>query len=209
MGQPAHDNLVPCDHLLAVDAQVLTRLVRPARHYQRPGNQRPGVARPAGLHRYPRQIHIVAFDHHLLTRRFFQHFRRHVQHVLVHGNLRQSMFEALGRFRLLEHGQQLAHLAQCRDGLLPHAQRHPLRRAEQIAQHRHVVALDVLEQNGRAARFQGAVADFGHFQTGIDFHGNPLELPALFQQSDEIPQVPVFLLFRHVICGAIPPARWL
>jgi hypothetical protein len=51
MRQPAHDHLVRTDHLLAIDAQVLAHLVRPAGHRQSPGDQRRCVARPAELDR--------------------------------------------------------------------------------------------------------------------------------------------------------------
>jgi hypothetical protein len=65
--QPAHDDLVARQHLLAVDAQVLPRLVRPARDDQAPGDERRHVARPAVLHGQARQVHVRAFPHHLLA----------------------------------------------------------------------------------------------------------------------------------------------
>ncbi|MEY4912892.1 MAG: hypothetical protein RL025_719, partial [Bacteroidota bacterium] len=40
--EPAHDHLVAPDHLLPVDAEVLPRLVRAARHREAPGDQRAG-----------------------------------------------------------------------------------------------------------------------------------------------------------------------
>ena len=51
MRQPAHDDLVRRDHLLAIDAEVLARLARAARDRQAPGDQRARIARPAGLDR--------------------------------------------------------------------------------------------------------------------------------------------------------------
>ena len=69
MGEPAHDHLVARDHLLPVDAEVLPRLVRAARDGEAPGDQRTGVARPAGLHRQPREIDVGALPHDLLARR--------------------------------------------------------------------------------------------------------------------------------------------
>ena len=54
MLQPAHDRLVPVQHLHAVDAEieiVLARVAGPFGHHQRPGDQRRRLARPAGLDR--------------------------------------------------------------------------------------------------------------------------------------------------------------
>ena len=59
MRQPAHDDLVRRDHLLAVDAEILARLVRPARDHQAPGDQRRDIAGPAGLDRQLAQIHVA------------------------------------------------------------------------------------------------------------------------------------------------------
>jgi hypothetical protein len=68
MRQPAHDDLVAPDHLLAVDAQILPRFVRPRVTTSPQVIKRPGIPRPAMLHRQPRQID-RGFDHPLLTRR--------------------------------------------------------------------------------------------------------------------------------------------
>jgi hypothetical protein len=109
------------------------------------------------LDRQAGQIHVPPFLHHLLARRRRHRLRRHVEHLLEHRQLVPGVLQALGRLRLLQEGQQLAHLAQ---GVLPvvaalaHAQRHPLGRAEQVGQHRHAVALRVLEQDRRAAGAQ-------------------------------------------------------
>ncbi len=67
--QPAHDHLVAGDDLLAVDAQVLPRLVRPARDRQPPGDQRSRVFRPARLDRKPGQIDLGTLPDDLLARR--------------------------------------------------------------------------------------------------------------------------------------------
>jgi hypothetical protein len=54
--------------LLAIDAQVLAFLVRPAGDHQRPGDQRRGVTRPAVLDRQAVEVDVVAFEYHLLHR---------------------------------------------------------------------------------------------------------------------------------------------
>src|SRR5208283_695613 len=69
MLKPAHDHLVPGEHLLAVDAQILPRLVWAPRYRQTPGNQGRHVAGPARLHRQPGEIDVVTLPYDLLARR--------------------------------------------------------------------------------------------------------------------------------------------
>jgi hypothetical protein len=127
------------EHLLAIDAEVLATLVRPARHRQSPGDQRRRVARPAELDRQTRQIDLLAFPDEFLARRRRAHARRHVEHLPEYRQLVPGVLEPLRRFRLLEVGEQLADLAQGQHRVLPHAQRDPPRRAEEVGQHRHGV----------------------------------------------------------------------
>ena len=54
-----------------------------------------------------------------------------------------------------------------------------------------VVPFGILEQQGRAARAQGAVADFGHFETRVDFDRNAFQFAARFELRDEIAQIVV------------------
>ena len=49
--QPTHDHLVARNHLLPIDAEILTFLVRTARHRESPRDQRRHVAGPACLDR--------------------------------------------------------------------------------------------------------------------------------------------------------------
>ncbi len=73
VGQPAHDGRFGPSHLHAVDAEVVVvlagRLGRALGDDQRPGDQRRGLARPAGLDRQLGEIDLVARQHHLLHRR--------------------------------------------------------------------------------------------------------------------------------------------
>ena len=192
MGQPAHDGLVLADDLLPIDAEILPLLVRPSRDDQRPGDQWSGIARPAGLDRIAAQVDLVAGQHHFLTGRMADGLGRHVQHLLEQRQLVEHVAKPLGRLRFLEECQQPAHLAQGSHRVLPHAQRHPLRRAEQVAQQRHVMALGLLEQQRRPAGLQRAVADFGDLQMRIGLVGDALELADGFQMLDEVAQVVVF-----------------
>jgi hypothetical protein len=68
----------------------------------------------------------------------------------------------------------VADLAQLADVVGAHAQRHPARRAEQIAEHRNCVAGRVIEQQSWPAGPQRAVADLGHLQIRRNRHRNTL-----------------------------------
>ena len=138
------------------------------------------------------QIHRVSLQHHLLTGGGGEPLGRHVEHLLEDGQLLHQLLEAAGRLWLLQVGEPDPDLAQGTDIGLAHAHGDPIRGAKQVGQHRHGVAFGILEQQGRAARTQGAVADFGHFQIGVYLAADALELSGLFQLRDEITQVLVF-----------------
>src|SRR5205809_7998497 len=95
MGEPPHDEAVTCDRLLAVDAEVLARLCRAARHGEAPGDERAGVERPAGLHRQPREIDVLSFPHDFLAGRRGALARRHVEHLLEERELVPQVAQAL------------------------------------------------------------------------------------------------------------------
>src|SRR3954470_22743724 len=82
--EPAHDDAIAADHLLPIDAEVLPRLLWPARHGQAPGNQRTSVIRPAGLHRQAREVDVLSLPDNLLARRARALLRRHVEDLLQH-----------------------------------------------------------------------------------------------------------------------------
>src|SRR3989449_11674225 len=67
MREPAHDDAISPDHLLAVDAEVLPLLLGAARDGEAPGDERPGVAGPAVLDRQAREIDVVSFAHDLVA----------------------------------------------------------------------------------------------------------------------------------------------
>ncbi len=199
MRQPAHDDLVRPQHLLAVDAEVLPGLVRTARDHQPPGDERRDIARPTMLDRQLRQIHILAFPDDFLARRRRQHLGRHGQDLFEDRPFLPRIFQSFGRLRLLQVGQQLAHFAQCRRRLFAHAQRHAARRAEQVGENwyfilGHLVPDHVLEQQRRALRAQHAIADLGHLQMGGDRRGHALEFAEFLQLGDKVAQVVVFHL---------------
>ncbi|MNS27505.1 hypothetical protein D3C72_594570 [compost metagenome] len=98
MRQPAHDQLVRPQQLLAVDAQVLPLGVGAARDHQAPGQQGRHVAGPAGLDRQAGQVHILAFPNHFLASRALHVLGAHVpQRGLQHRHLGQCIAQPLGR----------------------------------------------------------------------------------------------------------------
>ena len=97
------------------------------------------------------------------------------------------ILQSLGRLGFLEKGEELAHFAQTRHRLLPHAECNPLWRAEEIAQHRDTVALGPLEQNRGSFGLEHPVANLRHFQMGIDLDGDALEFAAAFELLNKVP----------------------
>jgi hypothetical protein len=162
------------------------------RHDQAPGDQRPGVAGPAGLNRQGPEVHVGRLDHPFLRGRGANPLRGHVQHLAEDRQGIPGGLESLRRIRLLQEGKQSADLAQGLDRLRPHPERDPFRGAEEIAEHRDLEALRVFEQQRRAAGPEHAVADLGHLEVRIDFLGDAPQFPARLQQGDEVAQVAVF-----------------
>src|SRR5690606_22989095 len=191
MAEPAHDDLVAADDLLAIDAEVLSFLIRPLGDGQAPGNQRRRIARPTGLYRQLRQIDIIAFQDHFLTGGVLEYLGGHADDLAEDRQLVPGVFQPLRRLRLLEIGQQSADLAQFAYRFGPHAHGHALRRAEQVAQHRHIKAGRVLEEQRRPLLAQGPIAYLGHFQNGRNRHSHTLELATFFQATDKVAQIAI------------------
>ncbi|MNC30037.1 hypothetical protein D3C75_783080 [compost metagenome] len=191
VAQPAHDDFIAANHLLTVDTEVLSVLVRPLGDGQAPGDQRRDVAWPAGLYRQLREVNIVAFDDHFLADRVFDHLGRHRDDLAEDRQLGPGILQAFRRLGLLEERQQLADLAQFADRFRAHAQCYALRRTEQVAEHRNVKTRGLFEKQGRAFGAQGAVADLGHFQYWGHRNLNALEFAALFQPADKVAQVAI------------------
>ena len=115
--------------------------------------------------------------------------RRHRQRLPVQRQLVPGVAHAARRLRLLEEGEQLADLAQAGDGFLAHAERHALGGAEEIAEHRHAVALRLLEQQRGSAAPQRAVTDLRHLQARIDGQRNTLQGAGALELLEKIAEV--------------------
>src|SRR5215510_8629538 len=102
MREPAHDDAVAAEYLLPVDAQVLPRFARPARHREPPRDERTGIARPAGLHWKARKVDVLSLPDDLLARRARAQARRHVEHLLEKRELVPEVAQALRRLGLLQ-----------------------------------------------------------------------------------------------------------
>ncbi len=137
MRQPAHDQFVLANKLLAIDTQVLPLFMRTTGDGEAPGDQRGGIFRPALHDRDSGEIHRFALHDLLLAWRAAQSFSGHIEHLLKLRQLIKEIAEAFRRLWLFQEGQQLAHLAQRRHILLPHTQRHALRGAKEVAEYRH------------------------------------------------------------------------
>ena len=115
-----------------------------------------------------RQIHIVAFNHDVVHRRFFHHIRCHRPNVFEQRQFGKCVFDAFRWLRLFQISQGLAYLAQLAQVFGPHAHGHALGGAKQIGQHREIVVFaiggGVFKQQGRAFGAQHAVGDVSHLQ---------------------------------------------
>ena len=197
MGEPAHDEFVFAEQLLAVDAEILAFFVRSARYGQAPSYQRGDILFPTMLNRQGGQIHVVALPHDFLARRFFHHVRRHAPNVFQQRQLGKCVFDALGRLGFFQIRQRLPDFAQLGDAVHAHAHRHALGRAEQVGEHGKIVAAavgahGVFKQERRPFGAQHAVGDFGHFQMRRNGHGDAFQAAFGFEHLDKFAQVAVF-----------------
>ena len=174
--QPAHEGAVAADHLHAVDAEIEDIAAVTSRSSRRgplvttSGQVISGAGSPGQqvwIGSSPRSISSPR-QHHLLARRRADRLRPHRHHGLQQRQHVERLAPAAGRLGLAQEGQRLADLAQLMR-LAVHAPGDPLDGAEQVDQHRHVVALcrpraDVLEQHRRPAVGQQPRLDLGHLQ---------------------------------------------
>ena len=61
--------------------------------------------------------------------------------------------------------------------------------AVEVDRQRHLVALDVLEKQGRPARLDGAVGDLGDLKVAADGLRDATQVALFFQEVDEISEV--------------------
>src|SRR5437870_1990887 len=198
MREPAHDDAVSPDHLLAVDAEVVPLLLWTACDSEAPSDERPGVTGPAVLDRQAREIDVVSFAHALVAGRRRALLRRHVEQLLEEREFLPQVAQALGRLGLLQVREQLADFAQLARALDAHRRRNARDAAEEIGEHRDVMTGGPLEQQRRAAGAQHAIADLGHLEPRRDFRADAPELTLRFQLRKEFSQVRVAHRLRTI-----------
>jgi hypothetical protein len=116
------------------------------------------------------------------VREFGQHFE------LVDQALRHPHFEHFG-----DPGGDFADIIDAEGDL------HPAFGGEGVDQQRDRGAFGLLEQQGGAALFDGAVGELGDFEAGIHLEGNAFEFARAFQGFDEVTKI----LMSH--SGQVPP----
>ena len=166
MRQPAHNNFVGRDHLLAVNTKILAWLVGAAGNHQPPANQWCDISWPAGLYGQLAQVYFAAFPYDFLTGSARNYLGRHIQYLLQYRPFAPGIFQTFGRLGFFQVSQQFTHFAQRCYAFLAHTQCHAVRCAEQIRQNRYIVSCRILKQHSRTLCMQHAVADFRHLQIG-------------------------------------------
>ena len=189
MGEPAHDDAIPVEHLHAIDADVHVRRIvglgiGRTRDHQSPGDQRRRLARPAGLDRQAAEIDVGAEPALDLAVRPRHQARPGRKRRAEHRPPAQRVTHAVERLGFAQGGEHLAEFADARRRNAE-SRRHPLGRAEQIGEHRHPRALGVLEQERGTARHQDAPVNLGHLVDEADRLADSRQKPAFFEKADE------------------------
>ena len=194
MRQPAHDDFVFANRLLAIDGDVLPAVVRMAGDDQSPGNQRGDVLRPALLNGQAFEIDVFFFQHVGLAGRGGEQMRGHVPDVFGQRDFAQRLSQILRWFGLFKPGKTLADGAQFAGIFRAQRQGNPFGGAEKIGEQGVIVkaavsALRPGEEQGGAALGEHATRDFRYFQMRGDGMMDALEFAARFQQGDKLAQV--------------------
>jgi hypothetical protein len=201
MFEPAHERLVLREHLHAIDAEIVIVFARIARafgHHQRPGDERRGLARPAGLDGQaarsmssPRSTICWQAGEPTVLGRIDITVRASGSSSIASPKLRggSGWRKVASSFAHFAHRGRIAPL----DAVHGDAHRDALHRAEQIGEHgnarRRAVGLERLfEDDGRAAFGQQPRLDFRHLEHGRDGFRHAHKLAFGFQPGNEVAQ---------------------
>ena len=215
VAQPAHQRMIASGHLHPIDAEVaaVRRVAAgPLRDDDGPGDERRGLAGPAGLDRKGRQVDFVAFEHDLLHRCPAHGARTHGGDRLEQRQQCGRLAPTSRRFGLAQEREGLADFAQA-IGRAVHAQGHALDSPEQIDQHRRrettaIPADRVLEQHRRSRLGKQAGLDFGHFEVRRNRLGDPDQLPVGFETLNKVAQTPIgHMPVPSTLSTVLPAAR--
>ena len=130
-------------------------------------------------------------EDHLLAGGPAHLFGEHAAQAGQLGEQLQLLHQGVG-FRLHEAQELRGDVVQ---GLHLQGQAHALHGAEGVHQHRHVVARDILEQQGRPAALADPVGDLGDLKIRAHRLLDAHQFPGLLQPCDKILQIPI----SHVI----------
>ncbi len=140
------------------------------------------VLGPGEEGREPVQVDLVALEHDLLDGRVLHLLRRDVRDRAELAEGVPHPHEALRQLRLEQRADLLGDLV---EGLQPERLEQPPVGAEDVHRQRHVRALDVLEEQRRAAGLVDAVDDLPDLQVRIDFGLDALEVAIALQGAEE------------------------
>ncbi len=187
--EPAHDDLVATDDLLAVDPQVLPVVERPARRREPPRDQRRNVVGPAGLNRPVGKIDGRAFDDDLLARRIADGFRRHVQDFFDERQRAPRFADAARRLRRAQRGEQPAELRQRLTAVVADRGRDSVLSAEQVAEHANTARARAGEHKSGPSLREHAARDLRELEHRADGCVDRFELTAALEMGEEFAQI--------------------
>ena len=185
---PVHAERPLVEYLQAVHADVPLTRDWIAREDTGQGDVATAVAGPALERRQPRQRGPCGLDHFLAGRRG-DALGPGLHQIEQRVELAETLGEGAGQLQVEELRHALAELVQ-----MAHAERgaHAVLRAERVDEHRHVEALDTLEQQRHVAlggALRHAVRDLGDLQVARDGRRHPPEPPVLLEVVDELAEV--------------------
>ena len=158
-----HAERLVVEHLKPVHPDVALTTDRIAREHAGEGDEAPGVARPATEDREAGQRRMLCLDD-LLARRRCDVTRRRLDDVEQRAELSPALGERAGQREVEQLGDALAQIVEPVHAERP---RHPLGRAEGVDDHRHLGAVDALEEErdvGITRCLRHTVGDLGDLE---------------------------------------------
>ena len=182
---PVHARGALVVHLHAIDAHVALARLRIARDHQRPGDESPGILRPALQDRKFQKRETFAADHFLARTRLHRLRKKRAQFRQLGQHL-DLVQQTLRRLHVQEPANALGHFLERID--FQRQMNAPLA-AQRIDEQRNSRAFGVLEKQRRAAGARHALRDLGDLQHRIDFRRDALQFPRSFPGAHELPQI--------------------
>ncbi len=183
---PVHRGRARAEHLHPVHADVAPAGARVAGDHRRQRDERRRVAGPAGLHRQPLEVDLVAAQHDLLAGAAAHGLRARVRDRLELLQAAHLLDEPLRRLHLEHVGELRRDVVEPLDA---EREAHPPLGPELVHEQRMVAALRPLEEERRPAGLDRAVDDLGHLESRIDLGGNADELALPLEERDPRAQI--------------------